>query len=143
MAVYDKGKYHDESVRQERLPRRHADHHIVFFLRWLIENDLVGPAMTEGRDGRDLSKYQRGRRSIFWLFGRWDRWFVSDMVAPDARPFVDAYVDYDRGAYLADYKEILVGDLPSIFAVRYNDANYRPLAERISQRWRQYLSDAL
>jgi hypothetical protein len=138
--VYDKGKYHDESVREEGLPHEHADHHIVYFLRWLIENDLVGREMTKGRGGRGLKAYRSGRQSIFWLFRWWDRCFVADMVSDEARPFVDAYVDYEHGQYLADYETLLVGELPSFFHVQYTDAGYRVLAARISERRDEFRS---
>ena len=138
MLVYDKAKYHDESVREEGLPHEHADHHIVFFLRWLIENDLVSREMTKGRAGRALKAYRSGKSSIFELFRWWDRCFVSDMVSPEARPFVGSYFDFEHGQYLADYEAVLVGDLPSFFHVPYTDASYRLLAERISARWDEF-----
>ncbi len=132
--VYDKAKYHDESVHEAGLPHRHADHHLVYFLRWLIENDLVSDEMTKGAAGRALKQYRSGRKSIFWLFSWWDRCLVSDMVSPAARPFVDAYLDYEHGQYLDDYESLLVGELPSFFHVEYTDAGYAVLAARITER---------
>ncbi|GIG19593.1 hypothetical protein Cch01nite_03170 [Cellulomonas chitinilytica] len=142
MLVYDKAKYHDESVEEEGLPHEHADHHIVYFLRWLIENDLVSREMTKGGAGRALKAYRSGRQSIFWLFEWWDRCFVSDMVSAEARPFVDSYFDYQHGQYLADYDSVLVGELPSFFHVTYTDASYRLLAARVSARWDDFRTAA-
>lgn len=138
MEVYDKGKHHDDSVAEERLPRKHADHHIVFFLRWLIENDLLSEEFTTGGASRALQKYKKGRRSIFWLFRWWDRYFVSDMLSDEGNAFARAYFDYDHGEYLADYEELLVGSLPTMFHVKYTEENYRRLGVRISERWTKF-----
>ena len=48
VVVYDKGKYHDGSIEEAGLPEKHADHHIVYFLRWLITNDLMSDEFPAG-----------------------------------------------------------------------------------------------
>lgn len=138
MVVYDKGKYHDESVAEASLPEEHADHHIVYFLRWLIERDLVSDELTTGAAGEALARYRAGEQDVFWLFEWWDRWLTSDMLSPAGNAFAQAYFDYDRGQYLADYEEVLVGALPSVFHVEYTEDNYRRLAARIDERWRAF-----
>ena len=59
--VYDKAKYHDETIEQHGLPEEHAANHTVVFLRWLIENDLMGESfITEsGGDDREISRGSR------------------------------------------------------------------------------------
>ena len=39
--VYDKAKYHDDTIEELGLPEEHASNHAVFFLRWLIDHSLV------------------------------------------------------------------------------------------------------
>ena len=135
VVVYDKGKYHDESVADAGLPEQHAVHHIVYFLRWLIEHDLVSDEFSAGDA---LPAYHAGERDIIWLFEWWDRVLASDMLSEPGNAFARSYFDYDRGQYLADYEEVLVGTLPSVFHVEYGEDNYRRLAERIDERWRAF-----
>lgn len=143
VTVYDKGKFHDDSVASERLPRDRADTHLVFFLRWLIEHDLMSEEFNSGSAGRALAKYQRGRRSVFWLFRWWDRVLASDMLSEQGNAFAGAYFSYENGEFLTDYEELLAGSQPSTFHVQYTEANYALLASRIDERWASFRASGL
>ena len=39
--VYDKAKYHDDTVAEFGLTHEHSAIHILFFLGWLMDNDLM------------------------------------------------------------------------------------------------------
>ncbi|MFC3716177.1 hypothetical protein ACFONC_08440 [Luteimonas soli] len=135
--VYDKAKYHYETISQAGLPDAHASNHIVPVFRWLIENDLMSEFFTsEGRE--PLERYRAGEVSIHELFEWWDTCLISDMISDQGNEFAMAYFDYDRGQYLKDYQRTLVGNLPSEFHVVYSNSNYAKLKRAIDCRYRQW-----
>lgn len=132
--VYDKAKYHDESVQDLGLPDDHAANHTVFFLRWLIENDMMNAEfMSESGDA-----YRAGKSSIHDVYGWWDRCLVSDMLTDEGNAFAQAYFDFQTGKFLEDYEETVGGDLPSIFHVEYTEENYQRLKHVFDARFAQW-----
>lgn len=135
--VYDKAKYHHESIEEFGLPDEHASNHTVPILRWLIENQLMSEFfLTECAD--ELSRFRKGRMSIHELYGRWDRCLISDMLSEQGNAFAMHYFDFEKGAYLKDYCATLQGTLPSEFHVAYSDENYRrlkPLMDAAYAHW--------
>ncbi len=139
MHVYDKAKYHLESVEKAGLPEEHASNHIVPMLRWLIENELMSEFfVTEGSE--PLSHYREGRISIHELFDWWDTCLVSDLLSDRGNAFAMHYFDYDQGEYLSDYQRILQGSLPSEFHVVYSNANYSKLQTVIDEHYKNWLA---
>ena len=137
--VYDKAKYHLESVEQAGLPEDHASNHIVPMLRWLIHNDLMSEFfVTEGAE--PLARYRAGDLSIHGLFDWWDTCLISDMLSDQGNAFAMHYFDYTNGKYLGDYQRILQGSLASEFHVIYSDANYLKLQSAIDQHYKHWLT---
>lgn len=135
--VYDKAKYHSESIAEAGLPEFHASNHIVPMLRWLIENDLMSEFfLTEGEE--PLSKYLAGRMSIHELFEWWDTCLIGDMLSERGNAFAMTYFDYQRGKYLQDYISILQGSLPTEFHVQYNEENYAKLKLAMDRRYSKW-----
>src|SRR5215210_232011 len=136
--VYDKAKYHDESVRELGLPDAHATNHTVFFLRWLIERSLVSDSFAT--DGADiLGAFRRGDISLHQLYEWWDCCLIDDMLSKEGNAFARAYFDFDHGQYLTDYARVLQGSLPSEFHVVYSEENYqaiRPVIDARFETWR-------
>jgi hypothetical protein len=137
--VYDKAKYHDDTIDELGLPEAHAANHTVFFLRWLIERSLVSDMFeTEGADV--LGAFRVGKASIHDVYDWWDRCLVDDMLSDDGNAFARSYFDFERGDYLEDYVRVLQRDLPSEFHVPFTEENYRAIAATIDARyaaWRQ------
>ena len=137
MYVYDKAKYHDDTIQQLGLPEEHATHHTLFFLRWAVEHDLTSNLFRE--DGADiLARYRGGLASIYELYEWWDNCLVSDMLSDEGNAFAKSYFDFDGGAYLADYARTLQKDLPSEFHVSFNDENYRVMALVLDRRFAEW-----
>ena len=109
MHVYDKAKYHSESVLDFGLPEEHATHHTLFFLRWLIEQGLVSDEFrTESGDA--LERMGAGAGSAYELFEWWDNCLIDEMLNDEGNAFASAYFDFDHGAYLSDYARALQKD---------------------------------
>lgn len=135
--VYDKATYHIESVDQFGLPDEHAENHTVFFLRWLIENELMSDEfMAESADV--LARYREGRASIHDVYRSWDTCLIDDMLSERGNAFAMDYFDFNGGSYLVDYAQALQKSLPSEFHVAYSEENYRVLRERINERYRRW-----
>ena len=136
--VYDKAKYHDESVAEAGLPDEHTSNHIVSMLRWLIENDLVSELfLMEGSE--PLAKYRNEELSIHELFGWWDTCLVSDMLSEQGNAFAMHYFDYTEGKYIQDYMSTLQGPLPSEFHIVYSEENYSKLKPVVDARYQDWL----
>lgn len=135
--VYDKAKYHYESVEGFGLPESHASNHTVPILRWFIENNLMSEFFLSECAGQ-LEGYRRGKLSIHKLYEWWDCCLVSDMVSDAGNAFGLHYFDFEKGKYISDYFTLLKGDLPSEFHVEYTEANYARLKERIDERFTRW-----
>lgn len=132
--VYDKAKYHAETVEDYGLPEEHAANHTVFFLRWLIEQDLMSTEFVEESAGI-LAKVRAGRAGIHEVYEWWDCCLIDDMLADEGNAFARHYFDFDDGAYLRDYAETLQRDLTSEFHVEYSEENYRLIKSVIDRRF--------
>jgi len=131
--VYDKAKYHDETVEEFGLPEEHAANHTVFFLRWLIEHSLVSSFfLSESAD--ILAAFRAGEASIHDVYNWWDRCLIDDMLSDEGNAFAQAYFDFERGDYLKDYGRVLQRDLPSEFHVPYTEPNYHAMCAAIDAR---------
>ncbi len=135
--VYDKAKYHDESIDQLGLPEEHAENHTVFFLRWLIEHGLMSDFFLQ-ESADVLACWRDGEATIHDVYRHWDSCLVEDMLSETANAYAADYFDFETGTYLADYAELLQRDLPTEFHVVYNEDNYRRLCERLDARYAQW-----
>lgn len=132
--VYDKAKYHDETISELGLPEEHAANHTVFFLRWLIERSLVSD-FFENEGGDILRAFQHGRASIHDVYEWWDRCLIDEMLSNEGNAFARTYFDFEHGDYLKDYSRVLQRDLPSEFHVAYTEGNYQAIRDVIDTRY--------
>jgi hypothetical protein len=124
--VYDKAKYHAKTVSDYGLPKEHTYNHTTYFLKWLIDNDLVGGVLTEDFSD-ELLQCKSGVMTINRFYEITDCYLVSDMLNEDGNQFALYYFDFDKGRYLSDYETTLLGNLESMFHIAYSDANYKLL----------------
>ncbi len=134
--VYDKAKYHHETIEQLGLSQKHAANHTVFFLRWLIEQDLMAKSFVEEEE--ILEKFRAGSSSIHKVYEWWDCCLTDDMLSEEGNKFARHYFDFDNGKYLQDYIETLQGSLPSEFHIDYTEENYQRMKEVIDRRYKEW-----
>jgi hypothetical protein len=137
--VYDKAKYHSQSVHEHGLPEEHAYNHTTFFMSWLIKNGLMSSWFEEEAKA-ELQQFRNGTLTVNKLYEYWDGCFISDMLSNDGNAFARAYFDFENGKYLADYCKCLQKALPSEFHVPYTEANEALIHNVISQRYQEWLS---
>ena len=135
--VYDKAKYHMESVEGHGLPEEHAYHHTTFFLSWLLKHHMMSDFFE--RESETLGEdFRAGRATVNAVYEFWDCCLISDMLSEEGNAFAMAYYDFDRGAYLPDYLSHLQGSLPSEFHVPYTPENERRIHAIIDQRYQEW-----
>ena len=137
--VYDKAKYHEDTIQELGLPAEHAANHTVFFLRWLIEHALMSESFETG-SAQVLAAFRAGDASIHELYEWWDSCLVDDMLSDEGNTFAQAYFDFERGQYLQDYARVLQGTLPSEFHVPWSEANYQTIRAVIDRRYEEWRS---
>lgn len=135
--VYDKAKYHDESVRNLGLPESQAAVHTAFFLGWLMENGLCSDEFVE-ESHADIEAYRQRRKTALAIYGYWDYCLVDDMLSEEGNAFAQSYFDFATGQYLKDYDQLFVRRLPSEFHVEYTWENQKRINHQISSRYRRW-----
>ncbi|MGV3552572.1 DUF7832 domain-containing protein [Rhizobium sp.] len=130
--VYDKAKYHIESVTDLGLDEDQAYVHTAFYFRWLLEQRLYGSLMEETDEF--LMAFHQGNASALDVYKAWDGCLVDDMLTDAGNAFSRHYFDFETGFYLKDY-EILADGLPSFFHVQLSEENYQKLKPMIDQAY--------
>jgi hypothetical protein len=135
--VYDKAKYHHETIQQYGLSEDHASNHTVVFFRWLIDRRLMS-VFFETEAAEILAKFRAGQTTIHQVYGWWDHCLIDDMLSEDGNAFAKHYFDFGSGRYIQDYIGKLKGSRPSEFHIDYTDANYSMMKSVIDRRYSQW-----
>ncbi len=134
--VYDKGKYHLETVEKYGLPESHAYHHTAYFFRWLIEHDLMSDEFRSETQSFDPDGITND--AVLQTYEWWDCCLIDDMLSDEGNAFAQHYFDFDRGSYLSDYMGLLQGNLPSEFHIALTEKNYQRLKQIIDRRFAEW-----
>lgn len=137
--VYDKAKYHRETVELAGLDDVQAEVHTAFFLGWLIDNDLLDPEFVD-ESGDLLTRYRAREVMATDVYGYWDCCLVDDMLNPTGNAFAQHYFDLQSGRYIDDYIRLLASDLPSEFHVVNTWENYEAIRKCIDERFAEWNS---
>jgi hypothetical protein len=135
--VYDKAKYHAESVEEYGLDEEHSANHTVVFLRWLIERRMMS-AYFEEESETILREYRAGEVPIHEVYNWWDGCLIDDMLSEEGNAFAMHYFDFERGRYLQDYTATLQGSLPTEFHVEYTEEGYKRMRQVIDRRYQEW-----
>jgi hypothetical protein len=135
--VYDKAKYHNESIFEHGLAEEHAANHAVPILRWFIENDLMCEKFISS-SLNEIAEFKAGKMTIHELYFRLGNCLTSTMFSKRGNDFAMYYFDFQRGNYIKDYRVTLQGSLPTELHISYSDDNYKrlkPLIDSAFSRW--------
>jgi hypothetical protein len=109
--------------------------HIGMFVGWAIHARLW---RAGGDDSEALSSVrQRKLSGRDFVLGQCDGKLFSEMLDGAGEAFAESYYP---GKYLEDYRENLVGDLPSDYSVEDTWENFDRLSEVIDLRWAAFRS---
>jgi hypothetical protein len=136
--VYDKAKYHSESVAQAGAEEGQEFVHTGMFLGWLIDHDLLEPEFaSELAD--DIAAFRERKLSGPKLFQRWDGVLVDDMLSGRGNAFSSVYFDFEKGSFVADYQRAFgVSGGNDFFGVADSWENYEKIKLIIDQAYERW-----
>jgi hypothetical protein len=134
-AVLDKAKWHYEADDYpKQLSIDSAYTHTAFFIKWLIQNNLVSDELKQN-SALQLEQVKHGEVSAIEFYkNQLDGVFLVEDVKDGARDFVRGYFDFEEGQYLKDYEALLANNLPTLYHVTPSEQNYVVMASKISER---------
>ncbi len=138
--AYDRADY-DYSTEDQPLPKGHAATHIGMFLAWAVMNGLENEYHRQ--HSQELLERLRRREITGRQFfeAACKEQFADKDLGVEGNAFAAHYYRDDagqRGAYFADYKEVLAARLPSFWHVADTWANYDKLAPVITRRFEEW-----
>lgn len=124
MSKLDDASWHDTAT------------HIGLFVAWIILHDLwKGEASQAAAVAKVRGRSMTGQQ---FLLRQCDGKLTSDDLTTAGAAFAERY--YPK-QYMKDYRRLLVGKLPSDYAVADSWENYDRLAEAIDKRWRKHQAE--
>ncbi len=136
--VFDKAKYHFDSINEAELNEEQAYVHTGLFFAWIIKNDLYSEfLLEESKDEVEQTKSEKISPSKLYM--NWDGVFIGELLNKVGFNFTMDYFEFDKGKYVNDYEETLSSDNdPDIFRVKNNWENYHKLAKVIDNRFKKW-----
>jgi hypothetical protein len=135
--VFDKAKYHFESIKEADLDEEQAYIHTGMFLAWIVKNNLFSEFfMEESQNEIELTKSEKIPPSELYM--NWDGVLIGELLNKIGFNFAIEYFDFDNGEYVNDYEMILASDDPDMFRVKNNWENYHKLAKVIDERFEKW-----
>jgi len=130
--AYDKSKWHYDTISEFGLPLIFASHHIAYFMKWLIENNLMSEDFNQFSASK-LSEFKKGSISALDLYISEGECLVDDMISDRGNEFALFY--YEGRTYSEDYARTLQNGLDSEYRIPFTDENYSTLKVVIDRRF--------
>jgi len=134
MTVYDKAKYHDESVLLEQLAADQAYVHIGYFLGWLVDQELYSEEFLEDFE-EEIEDFKARKLLSSQFFKKAAGVLASDMLNEEGNAFAASKYD----SYLSDYLYVLnQEDAESVYHVPDTWENYELISSELDivyQMW--------
>jgi hypothetical protein len=137
--AYDRADWHYGGNFPEGLPSEAGGTHIGMFLAWAILRGLEG--RVHRAESVESLQAVRDRRMTGrdFLMKECDEKLVKEDLSSEANAFAKAYYEQDGpGGYLADYDDVLGGDLPTLYHVEDTWANFDRLAPVLDERFAEW-----
>jgi hypothetical protein len=133
--TYDRAKNHFLGNFPPNLPIEQAYVHIGMYLGWVIENNLYSEYF-EDEASNQIFRFRRREISCTILSEIWDGYLGHELFSENGNMFT--YYYYGGGVYHADYQDVLVKSLPSIYHVDDSWENYNKITARIDMRFQDW-----
>jgi hypothetical protein len=101
--VYDKAKYHSESIETAGLPEGQEFVHTGFYLGWLIQNDLLDDEFVDDCLLDEIAAFKARKITGPEIYSRCDGALVDDMLSDEGNAFSQHYFNFEKGQFVADY----------------------------------------
>lgn len=138
---YDDASWHYGGDFPDDLPEEAAATHIGMFLAWAITNDLAGELHLEDSQDSIQKVKIRGMTGREFLLKECDGKFTDEDLNEEGNLFAQHYYegeDDHYGRYLADYEEILLSGLPSMYHVDDTWDNFDKIEPPISKAYQEW-----
>lgn len=134
-SIYDNAKEHFLGNFPESLPIEQAYVHIGMYLGWMIDSELYSDYF-EDEASAQIFRFKRREISCTILSEVWEGYLDRQFFNKPGNMFT--YYYYAGGLYHADYKELLVQNLPSLYHVSDSWENYDRLKHRMDVRYQDW-----
>ena len=136
--VYDKAKYHHDTIIQNKMKIVQSEVHTAFYLGWIVEHDLISNFMREEANWFIEDKKQIEKNAIK-IYEWFDCVFLDEMLNEEGNSFTMFYFDFEKGQYIHDYMKCFnVSGGADFFGVKYNKKNYEAINKIISERYEEW-----
>ncbi len=135
--LYDKAKYHLESIEKLGLPEIHAYIHTGLFVGWLVKNSMLSDWFAE-ECSDEINDFLSKQITAPELFRLWDGALVDDMLSDDGNKFAQSYFEFETGRYLKDYSRHVSSGLQSEFHVEDSWDNFEKASKMIDRRYGEW-----
>ena len=140
MEVLDKAKYHSEGDFPAGLLRSQAYLPGGMFVAWCALNGLLSVQICDDfkDECEDLASRRKSPCSLYRAFGGV---FLDSHLNEKGSSFAKFYFDFECGAYLDDFIEVLAEELPSVYHVADDWGNYDKLSSIINRHYRDWVNE--
>jgi hypothetical protein len=135
--VFDKAKYHDNSVEQLGLSEQQSFVHTGLFFAWLVNNGLMSDFFIE-ETGGEIEKLKTRKISPSALYMHWDGALIGELLNDNGFNFAMSYFDFDKGTYMEDYEKTFNVTGDQVFTVKDTWDNYdkiKPMIDVAYKKW--------
>jgi hypothetical protein len=137
--VFDKAKFHADSVDQLGLDENQAFVHTGLFFAWLVNNGLMSDFFIS-ETGNEIEKLKTRKLSPSELYMNWDGVLLGEMLSKEGFNFALSYFDFDKGSYMTDYERTFKLTSEQVFVVQDTWDNYdklKPVIDKAYEKWRK------
>jgi hypothetical protein len=135
--VFDKAKFHDNSVEQLGLDEEQSFVHTGLFFAWLVNNGLMSDFFVE-ETGTAIEKLKDRKVSPSTIYMNWDGVLLGEMLSDKGFNFALSYFDFDKGSYMADYEKIFNVTGDQVFTVKDTWENYDKIKATIDAAYEKW-----
>lgn len=136
---YDDATWHSEGEFPKELPPEAGATHTGIFLAWALLSGLMGE-FHESTSSEELEQLRRREITPGLFFLRvCDGKFTDEDLSSEGNAFAQEYFDFESGAYLTDYDDVLSAELPSQYHVPDSWDSFdriRPTLDERLSKWR-------
>jgi hypothetical protein len=137
---YDDASWHYGGDFPEDLPDEAGATHTGMFVAWALLSGLSGSIHIEDFP-EDIPKLRERTLTPGQFFlASCDGKFTDEDLNAEGNSFVQAYFDFEKGNYLADYESALGEGLPTMYHVPDTWASFdmlKPILDRRLREWRR------
>lgn len=137
--VFDKAKYHDNSIEELGLDEEQAFVHTGLFFAWLVNNGLMSEFFIS-ETSAEIEKLKNRKISPSAIYMNCDGVLIGDMLSDKGFNFAMRYFDFEKGSYVSDYEKAFNVKDDEFFTVKDTWENYDIIKAKIDAAYEKWSS---